>query len=124
MKLEIDRSKWLRGEGGTRSVLYRESDGKMCCLGFYALALGASQKDICQVSEPQESTACVPWPEWALIDLPLSGPANSPETTALMTMNDHMQLLDGDRERAIAAIFARHGVEVTFVGPIDDGAVR
>ena len=40
MKLVIDRATWLRGEGHEQSYLLRECDGKMCCLGFFALACG------------------------------------------------------------------------------------
>lgn len=42
----IDRSKWLRGEGGKNSFLRRESDGKQCCLGFAAIAMGATLEEI------------------------------------------------------------------------------
>ena len=40
MKLIIDRAKWLRGEGADKSYLVRDSDQKMCCLGFYGCSLG------------------------------------------------------------------------------------
>jgi hypothetical protein len=44
MKLTIDRKKWLRGTGD--SFLLSPRDGKMCCLGFYALACGLTENDI------------------------------------------------------------------------------
>lgn len=50
--LTIDRNMWLRGEGGERSKLLRPSDGKMCCLGFDALARGLSKDDIFDRSGP------------------------------------------------------------------------
>lgn len=52
MKLVIDRSKWLQGEASVVSMLLRPQDGKMCCLGFYCLALGAPEKSINRVHTP------------------------------------------------------------------------
>lgn len=33
-------SEWLRGEGSTRSVLYRPDDAKMCCMGVASVFFG------------------------------------------------------------------------------------
>ena len=46
LRVTIDRSRWLRGEGSHSSSLLRGSDGKMCCLGFVALAAGHSKEEI------------------------------------------------------------------------------
>ena len=51
-KLIIDRSKWLRGEGPSRSYLLRAEDGKMCCLGFECLLRGQKEDDILLVKMP------------------------------------------------------------------------
>lgn len=50
--LTIERSKWLRGEGTRDSSLYRPEDGKMCCLGFDALAHGLTLDDIAHCKMP------------------------------------------------------------------------
>lgn len=51
MKVIIDRTRWLRGEPH-KSKLLRESDGKMCCLGFHALACGYTEEQIASKSTP------------------------------------------------------------------------
>lgn len=49
-KVVVDRRNWLRGEGPKTSFLRRGCDGKMCCLGFAALALGISEAEITNIS--------------------------------------------------------------------------
>lgn len=44
MELVIDRSKWVRGPNGHSCLL--NDDGKMCCLGFLALADGMLPEEI------------------------------------------------------------------------------
>lgn len=46
LDVTVSRSKWLRGEGSQRSFLLREEDGKMCCMGFAAIAAGLKPEDI------------------------------------------------------------------------------
>lgn len=46
LKVIIDRTKWLRGEGNDKSRLLRPSDGKMCCIGFACLAAGIPKSAI------------------------------------------------------------------------------
>jgi hypothetical protein len=118
MKLEINRAEWLRGEGGSDSALLRERDNKKCCLGFFAKALGATDDDIRDIAEPGESSTCAPWPAWVLTEDDDGSMVSSDAISALIQINDGQKLLERDREERIAAIFARHGVEVTFVdGP-------
>jgi hypothetical protein len=51
LKVVIDREKWYRGKSGAGSRLLVRSDdpardGKMCCLGFAALAAGFTEDEI------------------------------------------------------------------------------
>ena len=124
MKLIIDRSKWLRGEGHEGSMLLRPSDSKMCCLGFFGIACGLKEGQIYEVEDPS-SLAChsedTVWHdgEW------LYGPTStrlSADCDYLIDVNDNPELKDSaslteqEREDKIATIFAKHGVEVEFVG--------
>lgn len=104
MKLVIDRSKWLRGEGSSKSSLLRTSDGKMCCLGFLGLACGIAPDRLKGNSNPHDVTGR--WPSWLL---------HHEVCYSLMNANDVARVDEG----RIAALFAANGVEVEFVdGPV------
>lgn len=49
--LVINRPQWLRGQGSYQSRLL-DWDGRMCCLGFDALACGLTNDDIRGISSP------------------------------------------------------------------------
>lgn len=115
MKFVIDRKLWLRGEGDDRSLLLRDRDGKMCCLGFYSLALGFDKEDIREYACPSEVDGEVNYPEWMYRDDDLCDTMSS-KTLSLMTINDSKFLDDESRERRITEIFASSSVEVEFVG--------
>ena len=68
MKFEIDRKRWLRGEGPSLSALLRKSDGKMCCLGFKAKALGIADADITDKGHPRSTRNCEQWCDIAGLD--------------------------------------------------------
>jgi hypothetical protein len=53
--LTIKKSQWYRGQGGHSSYLRRAVDGKMCCLGFDAIACGLSEEMITQVGYPGDA---------------------------------------------------------------------
>jgi len=117
MKLVIDRSKWLRGEGDMQSRLIRPSDGKMCCLGFYGLALGVSRDAMLDRSTPAQAMRkggdqFPPWTE------AVQGLDEVNVCARLMSENDTVELSAAERERRITELFALRGVEVVFVdGP-------
>ena len=102
MKLVIDRSRWLHGEGANASYLLRETDGKMCCLGFLALQCGAVEDDIRASREPSEVS--IEWPERL-----------SEHATCLMIENDNIEDTDNEREAGLTTIFTKMGIEVEFV---------
>jgi hypothetical protein len=132
MDFTIKRSLWLRGEGSTKSRLLRESDGKMCCLGQYALACGLSRSQIegCEAPislithsrmKPQKAE------DWAdayeIADWMKLYQRNGPgfdtamRTHDLMSANDYDELgfTEAERETSIIGYFAKIGVNVTFV---------
>ena len=121
MKLVIDRAKWLHGESGGSSYLRRPVDGKMCCLGFYAEALGVCQGALDGVKMPRGlSTASK-----ALLPLWLLGSDSFEDVSWLSVFNDVYSgdtglpeaiFSDLERESKIAEYFAKHGVEVEFTG--------
>jgi hypothetical protein len=107
MKLVIDRSKWLRGEGQDESYLLRKKDGKMCCLGFYGLACGLTEEDILMKGTPEEVEVF-----WGPGSWLVSGIMDANE---LMSINDGRHRSAKERELKIAALFSKHGVEVEFI---------
>lgn len=103
-RLVIDRSIWLRGEGGNNSYLLREEDGKKCCLGIYLGACGTPDELLSghvgtgQIVLPEEA-------KWL-----------DQGADAFMIVNDDPHTPASTRERGIEALFASHGIQVTFVG--------
>jgi hypothetical protein len=133
-KFTVDRKRWLRGEGSMKSRLLRKSDRKMCCLGFRALAKGATEEQILDRESPRDLT--IDDKTGALADLceldergrPVD---NNKVAQNLMGTNDHrLDSLDDDadevdmgdphseeqREQQIRDLFASIGEEVEFVG--------
>ena len=115
MKFTIDRKRWLRGEGSDKSFLLRPSDGKMCCLGFYALACGVSEWTITGASLPRWAHTYPEHAQW-LFGSRRSALCESPCET-LAAINDDMFSITTEaiREEKIVAVFAQYGVEVEFV---------
>lgn len=118
--LVINRKKWLHGEGGGRSYLLREKDGKMCCLGFRALQCGATKKQIMGIKTPDEL-----FRERGvrLKGLVRSKKTCTPAGTHLMNTNDGLQPREGwahvensAREAEIIKAFRKLGVSVKFIG--------
>lgn len=110
MKLTIDRKTWLRGEGSDGSYLLRVADGKMCCLGSYALARGATPDQIRGMGDLVDAEI------WSPLTRPdiIGGVQNLPRAWELMSINDDPELDDAERERLVARTFADIGVEVEF----------
>jgi hypothetical protein len=121
-QLVIDRSRWLRGNPDDSCLLDR--NGKMCCLGFYLKSCGAADVELLEAGSP----ACLthhPRPaKWLVVnvardDLHEATQLDSNRCTALMQVNDSVEWTDENREREIAHLFHRQGIEVEFV----DGSV-
>lgn len=129
MKLTIDRSTWLRGEGPNASRLLREADGKMCCVGFLGLACGLTKEQLLEkttVAQLVKTAAYKPSPEHpvSLDDMyrphfdfvrGLTVAANSDVANDLYNANDETLISEATRETSLAVLFAKIGVEVEFV---------
>ena len=117
MKFIIDRNTWLRGEGEDQSKLLRESDGKMCCLGFYSLACGLSKEQINNQVTPidlYDSGNKIPEGlDWLAPD----NNTLTKQALKLMKINDlpACWISVEDREAKIIAEFASQGIQVEFI---------
>lgn len=111
MKLTIRRSDWLRGKGALGSALLTDT-GKMCCLGFLALELGAKPEEILSVPTPA-GCAHINWPEGFIEKF--SDIIHNIGCQSLMEINDDCSLTDKDRENTLKDSFTRFGIEVEFV---------
>jgi len=118
MKLTIDRTVWLRGEGPEPSRLRRESDGKMCCIGIFLKECGVTDAVLTGATTASNVEEHVP-PEYRefLIN-PLHGDRfeRDSDIYRLYDTNDDKTLHDHVREERIIDRFANHGIEVEFVG--------
>ena len=114
-KLIIKRSEWLRGESET-SFLLRSSDGKKCCLGFYALFCGLQKKDIINL-EAKRNVRNWPGDEEYLQACWLfdNNFRESQDCDRLIEINDDSFISEEKREKLISEIFASHDVEVEFI---------
>lgn len=107
--LRIPRREWLRGEGSDESYLYREEDGKKCCVGIYLEGCGVPLDELAQVSVANEIEDYVIPVEasWLLEDSDLV-------ERELYSQNDNEDLTEEAREAIIRESFAKHGVEVVY----------
>lgn len=131
MKLVINRKIWLHGEGASQSALLRSEDGKMCCLGFFAKACGATDDEIedrnmmyTDVMYPKNNPNFYPFMKSSPNAIDVETPPQA-ILDRLATTNDGRFLSDEDRERYITEDFASFGVEVVFKGryPVVDRGI-
>lgn len=110
--LEIDRAKWLRGEGAENSRLLRHYDGKMCCLGLYLEACGVPREVLRDKNTPAQLDERIP--RWLYEPNKALTRVVSMATSKLMGVNDDPK--ERKREDLVREMFAAHGVTVTFTG--------
>ena len=114
----IDRSRWARGKRDMGNLLLGD-DGAMCCLGFYLESCGVNRSDLLRVGDPDVVASSVSLPEetrWLVREENDDGEAlwfQSPECRLLIDEND--ERVSHLREERIAAMFAKQGIDVTFV---------
>jgi len=112
----VDKSKWLRGEGGSASYLCRPSDGKMCILGLFGESLGIPRQAMKGQKRPGAVKSSL-WPHW-LFNL---ADTESPDSNGLIADNDAGNYWNLDAEQArqkrIRDRFAKHGIDVLFADP-------
>lgn len=127
-KLIIDRQRWLHGEGIEDSYLLRESDGKMCCLGFFCLMEGLTEDDIRNNTTPAKIPVAVNIKDMEPLIILFSdedAQIDSEVCTNLTQANDtllrthycgHYFTTEAEREEYIATMFREElGVEVEFI---------
>lgn len=137
--LVINRDKWLRGRPGDGSLL--NSEGKMCCLGFYCKALGIEPKYIRGKGMPDdlferydrvqdqaklaeklgwlvhaEKVEEEDWTDPSRTTMRLDH-ADSELCSSLASDNDDDQISDKEREEKVTRSFAKAGVKIKFTGP-------
>ncbi len=120
MKLVIDRATWLRGEGSEDSYLYRQSDEKKCCIGFYCLVVGLDIQRISGYQLPEylftgKDNADVAKLDRLLERKDTGAIVDSEICGKLVSANDSERISDLERELKIAELFAQIDVEVEFV---------
>lgn len=123
--LTIDRKLWANATVHKRFVsvgrvdeaasLLLGKDGRMCCLGFYALACGASEDEILNVANPVGLDRQVRRKLKGMTKSKL--PENTLLAAQLIQANDARcySTLD-EREKKIRELFKTIGVKVRFVG--------
>lgn len=112
MKLVIDRSKWIRGEGHASSKLLRERDEKMCCLGFYCRALDVPRNYMLEEGEINFALGART-PAWLRTYQEEDSQHNI--EFDLYEINDDTVIDDAEREAKIIELFKLGGIEVEFV---------
>lgn len=118
----IKRSEWDRAANPEQRFTYlcHPMDGKKCCLGFYALAMGFHENQIKeQVIRPKGWSGDGNTPLPGLYPRTRGALDNSeiPEVAgawAFARVNDNLELSEEEREAKLTAMFAACGHTVTF----------
>jgi len=122
-KLVVDRSKWLRGEGGKVSYLLRVGDSKMCCLGFVCVDSGISPEEIEGNPTPRDFISemwdLIPGlmdklPKW-LYDGEFPTDSVPNVVMDMMQINDSQEISGEVREQELTKLFASVDVEIQFI---------
>lgn len=107
MKFVVDTKTWLQGEGHYRSKLLRASDGKMCCLGFLALACGIPAENI----KNKSSLAEIKY--WQNLSVKLFVNNNLEE---IEEVNDDERILSKEkRQTKLTELFSKIEIEIIFI---------
>jgi len=113
----IPRKEWLRGEP-ERSMLYNPCMEKLCCLGHYGLFCGVPKQNmhylgvLANVMITAHTAAFLE----KLVVVDGNTISHKPVTTALMKINDSLDISEEDREQRIKDQFREHlNVDVIFV---------
>lgn len=106
IKFIIDRSKWLRGEGYYKSFLLRETDNKMCCLGFACIASGFKEENIKGIKMP---LSLIITPDW------YKDSKEHAIARDASTINDNKYISDSKRESTLKPILKKLDFDVEFI---------
>lgn len=113
MKFTIDRQKWLRGEGYSRSRLLRMFDKKMCCVGQMCHQLGVSDRELLDRPTLLALDGGTRSQARTLFNAGINDEA--PWVRTAYKINDDKELSDPEREKQLKDLLAKHGHEVEFV---------
>ena len=113
-ELVIDRSKWKRGSPNAHDTYLLDDDGKMCCLGFYALACGVDEESIRNKTEPEFLEFEIPGLSYDNEETGLRH--NTAFTQSAIPINDSQYLDETKREEALIRLFKEDGKKLTFEG--------
>ena len=116
LHVQIDRAKWLRGDGGA-SLLLDPDTGAMCCLGFVCLAMGLPESAIRLRADPAqlETAARKAVPR-------LTAPHQedlyglTPLSARAIRVNDDRFTADDRREAELVELFADADIALEFTG--------
>ena len=112
LKVEIDRTTWLRGEGQDQSFLLRSSDGRKCCMGFAALAAGIDPEDLDCAAIHSIEADYVPD---SLAVFNIHNGFLPSEVYNVYRINDHTTMSSADRESELIKAGKKVGIEFSFV---------
>ena len=101
----INRKKWLRGEQNSK---LRKPNGKKCCIGFLATALGATNRQITNISTLEE--ICGSNKRYIDFNMNYSYPLAEAYDT-----NDDSSINDTVREKKLRTIGKQMGVRFQFI---------
>ncbi len=111
-ELVIDRSKWKRGSPSNHDTYLLDDDGKMCCLGFYALACGVDEESIRNKTEPEFLEFEIPGLSY---DNEETGYIHNTEfACSAIPINDTIAMDEDQREEALINLFKENNVSLTF----------
>ena len=113
-ELAIDRSKWKRGSPNSHDTYLLDDDGKMCCLGFYALACGVDEESIRNKTEPDALEFEIPGLSYE--DEEAITIRNTGFTQNAIPINDSKTMGGAEREEALIRLFKEDGRKLTFEG--------
>ncbi len=115
-KLLILRDKWLRGDN-KESYLLRESDDRMCCLGFLCLDLGLDVSDIVNTAMPGDiwyGVISPDFPAWLRKEGVYEQGSAKPLVQQIAEVNDSAALSDPEREAKLEELFLQADITVEF----------
>ena len=113
-ELVIDRSKWKRGSPNDHDTYLLDDDGKMCCLGFYALACGVDEESIRNKTEPEFLEFEIPSLSYDSEETRLI--YNTEFTQRAILINDSQSISEDKREEALILLFKKDGTKLSFEG--------
>lgn len=113
----VKRSEWLRGEGDDDSYLYRTTDSKKCCVGFFALACGLEQRqieNIVSMAELNKVIGSVYNGRFVTKTSPTTW-TTSFSAAKIYAINDSEILTDQEREATLINYFQELDIKINFI---------